>query len=175
MQILIYLFVWPPHCGGRALCHFFVVPQRNGERKGTRGKPLRTPRGSAAQRFAPSVASLSLRQGGAQRCYLTKFRVSALKKREHTTAAVRPKCLRFSLNRKREIFTKQHFQAAPWRNASKASHSATRSGLPCSAKRSGFPKGNALWRLSSVASCDETRSDIHAAQRGAQLYARKEE
>ena len=52
-------------------------------------------------------------QGGAQRLYSTKFRVSALKKREHTKAALRPKCLRFSLNRKRKIFIKQNLQAAP--------------------------------------------------------------
>ena len=171
---MIYLFVWPPHCGGRALCHFFVVPQRNGERKHGKGAcPLTTPRGRAAHGSARSVASLRSRKGEPQRFCLAKFRVFALKKREHTMAAVRPMCLRVFLTRKREIFTGRNLQAAPWRNASKASHSATRSGLRCAAMRRGFPKGNALWRLSSVASCDETRSDTHAAQRGAQQYARK--
>ena len=68
---------------------------------------------SATQQFAPSVASLSLRQGGAQRCYLTKLRVFALKKREYITAALRAKCLRVFLTRKREIFAVLYLQAAP--------------------------------------------------------------
>ena len=59
------------------------------------------------------MASLSRRQGGAQRLYSTKFRVSALKKREHTMAAVRLKCLRVFLTRKREIFIALNLQAAP--------------------------------------------------------------
>ena len=104
---------------------FLCRSTKKWRKKGNEGQAPSNPAPQAAQRFAPSVASLSLRQGGAQRFCLAKFRVFALKKREYTTAAVRPKCLRFSLNRKRENFTKQNFQAAPWRNASKASHSAT--------------------------------------------------
>ena len=129
-------------------------------RKGFALNPLRF----AELPFAPSVASLSLRQGGAQRCYSAKLRVFALKKREYTTAALRANVFAVFFKPQTRKFHQTKFSSRALADR-EHSEQVTPPDAACRAPRSGAGlRGVAPTRF-LVTSCRAARSNIPHSRR----------